>query len=379
MLRHLMLVTLDNTEDPRSWSGTPYNLTKALRSTVERLSVIDNLKVAKTLGHGVLRLVIGGKQTQYPLWRTQPALKGFASQLEFAVSEHQPDAVLSISSQPLIRFTGHVPTFITSDAPWATWSETYAPWQGKPWYTASFGAAEADAARRTRGLIFPTNWAAQEAARRYGMPLQNIGVVPYGASAVPPLGYDLTSSIKHRLQDTTLRLLFIGRDWERKGGPLTLEIADAIARTGQSVELHIVGFQPVIGENAAQVVIHDYLDMRDDDDRAKMLKLFDISHFLVTPTRAECYGLAFNEAQAYGLPPVSRAVGAVPEVIKNGVTGIVLSESASANDYAARVIEIWNTPKQYERMAKAGREAFENAANWDATAKGIVAFIASRI
>ncbi len=38
-----------------------------------------------------------------------------------------------------------------------------------------------------------------------------------------------------------LELLYVGRDWERKGGPMAVDVARLLHESGHKVRLHVVG------------------------------------------------------------------------------------------------------------------------------------------
>jgi glycosyltransferase involved in cell wall biosynthesis len=106
-----------------------------------------------------------------------------------------------------------------------------------------------------------------------------------------------------------------------------------------------------------------------------LLGLFEQSHFLIVPTMAECFGVVFAEAQAFALPPISRAVHALPSIIVDDTTGILMDPTAPAGDYVERILALWRNPSAYQKMAFAGRDRFEELLNWDRTAAGIVRHI----
>ena len=56
----------------------------------------------------------------------------------------------------------------------------------------------------------------------------------------------------------------------------------------------------------------------------------------VWPGTGEAYGLAYLEAQAAGLPVVAQAVAGVPEVVRDGATGL-LTPAGDIPAYAAAV------------------------------------------
>ena len=374
-LRHLLLATLEDPYNPRSWSGTPYNMRVALERQVDKVSVLGNLKPKRTLISAALRVALGGTPPRYPLFLTAPAQREFARRTLQAISELQPDAVLTISSHCVVRMSAPpVPTFMVTDAPWLTWKQTYGEHHPMPLLGPRFARLEAAAAARYTGLIFSSDWAVGEAQRLYAAPREKLHSIPLGAIWTPDFGADeLQARIDARPADR-LDLLFVGKDWERKGGPLAIEIARSLRDGGfPNVTLHIVGCTPTIKDgDRAWVRLHGFLNVQVPDESARLKDLFLTSHFLLVPTQAECFGVVFAEAQAFGLPPVSRAVHAVPSIVLDGVTGILEPPDAPASAYAARLSALIGDRQRYREMARAARQRFETKLTWERFAAGVV-------
>lgn len=66
-MRHILLVTVENPHDPKSWSGTPYNILKSLQSQFDKVSVLSSPVPKKSLFNSFLRLILG--RNTYPLWK----------------------------------------------------------------------------------------------------------------------------------------------------------------------------------------------------------------------------------------------------------------------------------------------------------------------
>ena len=103
---------------------------------------------------------------------------------------------------------------------------------------------EASALHRCRLAIYTSEWAAESAVRDYGVDAGRVAVVPFGANLeTQVLLEEARAAIAKRPRDTC-RLVFIGVEWQRKGGPLAVAIADALNRGGLKTELDIVGHEP---------------------------------------------------------------------------------------------------------------------------------------
>ncbi len=377
-LRHLLLASLDNPYDPSSWSGTTYKMRLALEQQVEKLSVLGNLKPRRNPPDAVLRILLGGKPPRYPLYLTAAAQKDFARKTAAAIRELNPDALLTISSHCIVRLEPpDIPAFMVTDAPWLAWKETYREFERMPLLGPRFARLEAAAAKRCTGLIFSSEWATKEAERLYGVSPQKLHVQALGANWTPDLSGEELATIIDQRPDDRLNLLYVGKDWERKGGPLAIEIAAGLKAAGvPNVTLHIVGCTPEIPESACEVVkVHGLLRRTEPDDAARLRRLFLESHLLVVPTQAECFGVVFAEAQAFGLPAVARAVQAIPSIVLDGQTGILESRDAAAEHYVQRIRKLAEDRTEYRRMAHAARQHFEVALSWKRFAEGTVRLI----
>jgi glycosyltransferase involved in cell wall biosynthesis len=380
-LKHLLLVTTEDPFNARAWSGIPYSLWRALEGKVERVTVFRPPPPSRAQIGLVKRLLLGARK--YPLWMTKATLKANARAVRREIARVKPDAVLSISSQCVAYLDRPgVPVFLFSDAPYMAFCETYARWDPPPLRIEEFSAEEAAAGRRMDGLCFGSEWACREAKRLYGLQDDaKLHVTPLGANWVPAEGREETlariAGRVERLMDE-IELLFLGRDWERKGGALAVEVAAKLRASGRRVRLHVVGCGPELGDAAGPdgfVTVYGPLYQSDPEQGGRLAELFMRSHFLIVPTLAECFGVAFAEAQAFGLPPISRAVDAVPSIIRDGETGLLFGVDAGAEAYAERILELVHRPEEYRAMARRAREWFEERLTWERTAEGIVAAI----
>jgi glycosyltransferase involved in cell wall biosynthesis len=76
---------------------------------------------------------------------------------------------------------------------------------------------------------------------------------------------------------------------------------------------------------------------------------------LLLPSDLESFGLAALEGMACGVPAVCSRVGGLPEVIRDGVEGYLVT-ARDVKGMAARALEILTDPGRRERMGRAARE-----------------------
>lgn len=373
-LKHLLLATLEDPYDVRSWSGIPFNMRLALENKVDRLTVISRLKPKRTPVNVALRVALGARR--WPLYLTAAAQAQFAKETLHAIDTFRPDAMLTISSHCMVGMDDPppIPSFMFTDAPWIAWKETYREFESLPLLGKRFARLEAKAAERYTGLIFSSDWAMREALRLYGAPASKLYSFPMGAGWVPDLDRrQIIAHIENRPSDR-LDLLYVGKDWTRKGGPLAVEVATTLKAVGvPNVCLHVVGCEPEIPLEAREVVrVHGFLSAKDVKQSETLKNLFLKSHFMIVPTQAECFGLIFAEAQAFGLPTISRRVQAVPSIVLDDETGILESADAPAQRYVERILGVIQDRQRYKQIAIAARDRFEKLLNWEKFAENVV-------
>lgn len=386
-LNHLLLVAPGDALDPNSCGGIPHSLFRALSEVVPKVSVVgaQQLRPQKSPMHWLLGKVLAGDPPRWPLWMTEASLRNYARVVEQALAFHKPDAVLSISSQYVAMLRAKVPSYIFQDAPWMALKEAYASWEKFPLDSRRFGRRDAQAAAHAT-LVFPaSDWAIQEGMRLYNLPRERFVEANVGANWAPSYPKeDLAGVAEARIQalgeGSPLQLLFFGEHWERQGGPLALEIAAALRAAGWSAYLHIAGCSPSVPPAQQEfTTVHGALNLGDDDDRDRIEALFLGSHFLLVPAQAECTGIPYAEAQAFAVPPVGRSVQAVPNLVADGDTGLLLAPEATAQDYADRIGALLSTPRDYVAMAERARDHYESQLNWRHCASTIKQHIAATL
>jgi starch synthase len=152
------------------------------------------------------------------------------------------------------------------------------------------------------------------------------------------------------------KVLFIGAEFKRKGGPELLKAFRMVRKSVPGVELHIVG--PVeIGEVPPGVVFHGYVSKTTEEGKATLDQLFRECSLFVMPSLYEPFGIAPIEAMMYQIPCVVTGEWALRELVQPGVNG-ALVERGSVPDLAAKLTELLQHP---QRLAVMGRQARETA------------------
>ncbi len=213
-------------------------------------------------------------------------------------------------------------------------------------------------------ILYASQWAAQSAINDYGADESKIKVVPLGANLEDD---DIPNEelIFQKNKSDSCRLFFLGVDWRRKGGDIAFETLLKLEELGIESELVVCGCVPPKGISHEKMKVLPFLNKNNVNDRKILIDQFVTSDFLILPTRNECFGIVFCEANAFGLPVITTNTGGVPEVIKNGENGFMLPINAEGSDYAEIISSIYLDDKRYYNLVISSRAAFESRLNWN--------------
>ena len=175
------------------------------------------------------------------------------------------------------------------------------------------------------------------------------------------------------------RLLFIGVDFARKGGPQLVEAFAAVRAAIPAAELHIVGprelppaLQPTLPPG---IVFHGHLSKANPADAAALEALFLSSTLFVLPSLYEPFGIAPIEAMLYQIPAVVTDAWALRETVQAGVTG-ELVQKGSVEDIAAKLIHLLSDPGRLAQMGRRARETALERYTWARVAERMSAAVA---
>jgi glycosyltransferase involved in cell wall biosynthesis len=208
-------------------------------------------------------------------------------------------------------------------------------------------------------MLWPSEWLKEGAEQLYGLHDDQSVVVPWGANVPDPGPAAQAPALS---TDAPVEILFIGRDWFAKGGPLVFDTVKALQDRGVSVRLNVIGCQPPDFHLNEAVNVIGSLDKAVPADLAQFQDSLRRAHFVVMPS-FESYGFAFCEASAYGLPSLCLRVGGVP--VRDGINGHALPVGSGTGDFADVVCRYLSDPDSYQALRNSTRQEFQDRLNWD--------------
>jgi glycosyltransferase involved in cell wall biosynthesis len=196
------------------------------------------------------------------------------------------------------------------------------------------------------GLFVPfSEWAGDIIQRECGVPAER--VVPIN------VGLDLSGWPNQPLPPAGGRsqILFVGGNFERKGGDVLLEVySRAFADTA---DLHLVTREP---PPTLPPGVRAYTDLH--SEHPKLRELYRMADVFVLPTRADLSPFVLMEAMATGRPVISSRTGGIPDIVGHGETGFLI-EPAHAGQLEQRLREVLASHDLRAGMAQRARQKIE--------------------
>jgi glycosyltransferase involved in cell wall biosynthesis len=366
-------VTPYSSSDVHAWSGSVYFIREALAKAGCEIVPIDSLKDA-----GRLPAKLKEKAIKHLLGKTylsdrRPSLlDAYALQVAERCAAVTPDIIFSPGTIPIANLKTKTPVVFWTDATFAGIHNYYGLFSNLYEQTVRDGHHVDEHALKNASLaIYTSNWAAKTATDHYRANAGKVKVVPYGANITASRDEsEIESRIAERDSDVC-NLLFIGVEWERKGGPIALETAKILNDRGLKTHLHIVGVRPP-GEMPDFVTLHGFVSKKSAQGAALFDRLLSDAHFLIVPSRAECFGLVFAEASSLGVPSLAASTGGVPSVVTSGVNGQLFPLEAQGDAYADFIASSMKEPGAYQSLARSSFREFRSRLNWDAAGAEVV-------
>lgn len=365
-------VTTYDASDVHYWSGLGYHMAKALAAADIELDYIGNLDVSPSLSCKVkTRFYRHLSSRRYLRNRDPHLLQSYAKQVSNALRNSRADIVLSPGSIPIAYLKTDKPVVYWTDATFAGMIDFYPEFSNLCKESIKHGnTMEQEALSGCSYAIYASEWAAQTAIENYSVDAGKIKVVPFGANiSCNRTMSDIEEMVGNR--DTrSIKLLFCGVDWYRKGGNTVLKTAKMLSAGNINVELDIVGCQPPVPVPDF-VRVHRFISKKTAAGRQLLDRLFSNAHFLIVPSLAECYGLVFAEAGSFGLPSIATDVGGIPTVVKNGVNGQLFSLADSADKYCSYIKDAMSSRARYRDLALGSFREYEKRLNWSVAGRTV--------
>ena len=165
-----------------------------------------------------------------------------------------------------------------------------------------------------------------------------------------------------RAADHPPTVLFVGRQFHRKGGDVLVESFRRVRTLLPAARLIVAG-PPAGYVQEPGITCVGNLDKNRPEEWAELVAAYATADVFALPTRFEPFGIAFVEAMHFGLPCVGPRAWAIPEIIADGETGFTVPVD-DVDALTDRLLRVLRDPTLGRTMGEAGRERARRLFTW---------------
>jgi len=247
------------------------------------------------------------------------------------------------------------------------WLDTHPECKNDQSWMNSFGipilALEREIMLKSNAVRSISQAIASEIERAYGFIFDDkkIKVAPLGMSTKVP---QVISIVKEHFE-----ILFVGRLELRKGIDILLNSIPQVLNIVPNVQIRIIGDDSLRGPDGRTFkdkFINDYISkpwlenvhFEGRVSEEALLQAYADCDIFVAPSRFESFGLVFLEAMREGKPVIGCLAGGMPEVISNGINGLLI-EPGNVNALTRAILQLVQDQQLRARMGEWSKKIFE--------------------
>jgi len=277
----------------------------------------------------------------------------------------------------------------------------------RPWKVEQLGTAydvsswvERVAYESADGVIAVSGSMSRDVHEAYGVPQERIRVIHNGIDLEeyrPTPDSVLLDALQ--IDAGTPFILFVGRITRQKG---IIHLVNAIRHVRRGVQVVLCAGAPDTPEIAAEMSAavdraraegsHPIIWIREMLPKDKIIRLYTHAAVFVCPSVYEPFGIINLEAMSCETPVVASAVGGIPEVVEDGVTGLLVAPEVSSpteveptdpekfsRDLADAINRLLADPALRSAMGRAARLRVEQQFSWTSIARQTLNYYADLI
>jgi glycosyltransferase involved in cell wall biosynthesis len=176
----------------------------------------------------------------------------------------------------------------------------------------------------------------------------------YAGCNIPVSPLNMSKSPKY----SNKNILFVGLDWQRKGGPQLIQAFYKVLEKHPDATLTIVGASPRLNIPNCSVIGKVPL--------SEVAKYYEQASVFCLPTTLEPFGIVFLEAMTHKIPIVATNIGAIPEFIIDGESGYLIPPN-NVKLLAERLIDLLDDPNKCQSFGDKGYKLASSKYSWENT------------
>lgn len=215
-------------------------------------------------------------------------------------------------------------------------------------------------------LVAVSNRVAQHLKIHFGR--TDVAVIPNAVDTsqfTPEARLERRDTIRRQFSysDEDFVLLLIGNDWANKGLDPLLRALDLLA----DLPLRLL----VVGEDDPRIHrqliarLFSQTKVRFERPATEVLSFYAAADAYVGPSMEDAFGLPIIEAMSCGLPVIASSHAGASELLREGETGLILSNPRDASEIARLIREIYTDSSLRTRLGRAAAHYVQTSCSWD--------------
>ena len=366
-----------NPYDRYTWSGTYYKMRESLELQgfdvkwikITRPGILPKLIIIVYKLFAVLqskKISDVFLKAMVPFYKFEPEIRDFKNF----------DIIFAPCCGPYLnKVNTHIPIIYMSDASPAALFGYYSK------NLSNFNMRQANelekiALDKCAAIIYGSEWAKQISVREYSQQEDKIHVLELGANIDER---DINAVISKKVikdYDGLLNILFMGVDWDRKGGEIAVEATRILNERGINSKIHIIGIRecPDSCKDKPYVNYVGFLDKNKPDEYNLFIDYLALADIHLLPTKAECAGVVFCESASCYIPSFTFLTGGTGNYVIDGKNGYKLPLGSTSAEFA-NLIEGVIKRGELQSLKMSSRKLYEERFNWTVWGKKMTSII----
>ena len=222
-------------------------------------------------------------------------------------------------------------------------------------------------AHRVDRIITGSDASAASVADAFGLPRAHISVIHDGVET------ETFRPLEDVLPEPR-SVLFVGNTEDKNKGLLYL--LKALRQLRDEVSFHLTVVHRPGSHEAPRLVkelgLHGRVTFLEQLSTDELVREYNRAQLLVSPSLYEGFGLPAAEALACGTPVIATSAGALPEIVEEGVSGVLVPPGQVA-PLAKAIATLLGQPERCVEMGESGARRIRERFSWRRTAEETLA------
>ncbi len=315
--------------------------------------IINTLATIKAYGVPIL---LGKGRFKVFFWGTPFIFRAVSTLLKELLSQQREEIIFTFQLQSLFDTSQFgIPHFVYTDHTLLA-NLAYPGFDRASLYLPAWIELERNIYQNASCVFTRSHNISRSLTEQYNCPTEKVLCVYAGSNT--PVSTDELDNDGYRNKN----ILFVGADWERKGGPVLVEAFLKVAQAHPDSHLTIVGCSPKVK--------HPQIDVVGRVPVQDVHKYFNRASVFCLSTRREPFGVVFVEALSYRLPIIATRVGATPDFVLEEENGYLV-ETDDSEGLARSLMKLIGNPALCRAFGDKSLQLAREKYNWQSVGSAI--------